>query len=863
MSAQNQKASRSPASGVIGAIGGMLGLSALAGVLVTVMVTPALAVTGMAASNTIGIFEGLPEYIKINEQSQRNVLYAQNTVNPADGYTAIATVYAENREEVAWEDVSQYIKDATLAGEDRRFYEHNGVDIQSIVRAGLGNLTSGGIESGASTLTMQLVKNIFITEALKADTIEERDALILQAQEQSLERKLKEAKLAIGLEKEYTKDEILLAYLNIAGFGGNTYGIQAAAQQYFGVDAADVTIAQAASLIAIVQQPGARSLGDPENFEANQGRRNVILNTMLGEGFITAAEHAEALAIPVDEEFVVLTPPQSGCYAAYTYAKFFCDFVLKSIGDFETLGDTVEEREAAWKLGGYDVYTTLNLSLQQVTQDRVSEIVPSSDERLDIGSVATSIETNTGRVITMAQNKVFDDRSAEFGGGTPGTTAVNYATDRDYGGSSGFQVGSTYKVFALVEWLNEGRGLNEVVDSSIRERNLASFVDTCEDGGGPYGGRWNPKNDAGAPPAMSVFNATVQSVNTAFASVAEQLDQCAIRGAAESLGVHRADGDILQTNPSAVLGTNEIAPLTMANAFATIASGGIYCKPIVVDRFVDRDGEELPGQQVECERGIAAEVAAAAAAPMQAVYTVGTATASRTGDGIPMLAKTGTTDSSNQTWVVGSSSRVSTAVWVGNVVGKVPIRSYPSGGQLRHQIFRISQAAINAQYGGAAFGTPPARLLTGSGVTVPDLAGQTLEQAKALLEGLGFKFAQGDAVDSDLPAGRVVSASPETGTLLAKGSTVTVTTSLGNLVRIPDVVSPGTDYATARATLQGAGFTSINQACVEYPPSPSPSPTPGPGPVVQPDRVTAQNPAAGTPVKYETPITLTVSKTTC
>ena len=146
---------------------------------------------------------------------------------------------------------------------------------------------------------------------------------------------------------------------------------------------------------------------------------------------------------------------------------------------------------------------------------------------------------------------------------------------------------------------------------------------------------------------------------------------------------------------------------------------------------------------------------------------------------------------------------------------------------------------------------------------MPDLAGQTLEQAKALLEGLGFKFAQGDAVDSDLPAGRVVSASPETGTLLAKGSTVTVTTSLGNLVRIPDVVSPGTDYATARATLQGAGFTSINQACVEYPPSPSPSPTPGPGPVVQPDRVTAQNPAAGTPVKYETPITLTVSKTTC
>lgn len=217
MSAQNQKA-----SGVIGAIAGMLGLSALAGVLVTVMVTPALAVTGIAASNTIGIFEGLPEYIKINEQTQRNALYASVNDNPEDGYRQIATVFAENREEVEWDAVSQYLKDATLAAEDRRFYEHGGVDLQSIVRTALGNLSSGGIEGGASTLTMQLVKNIFITEALKADTIEERDALIDQAQEQTLERKLKEAKLAIGLEKEYTKDEILLAYLNIAGFGGNT-----------------------------------------------------------------------------------------------------------------------------------------------------------------------------------------------------------------------------------------------------------------------------------------------------------------------------------------------------------------------------------------------------------------------------------------------------------------------------------------------------------------------------------------------------------------------------------------------------------------------------------------------------------------
>lgn len=853
MSAQNHNA-----SGVIGAIGGMLGLSALAGLLVTVMVTPALAVTGMAASNTIGIFEGLPDYIKINEQSQRNVLYAQRTVNPDDGYVPIATVYAENREEVAWDDVSQYVKDATIAGEDRRFYTHNGVDVQSIIRAGLGNLTSGGIESGASTLTMQLVKNIFITEALKADTLEERDALIAQAQEQSIERKLKEAKLAIGLEKAYEKDEILLAYLNIAGFGGNTYGIQAAAQQYFGLPASELSIAQSASLIAIVQQPGARSLNSPDNYQANQDRRDVILTAMRGEGFITETEFREALAIPVDEEFVTITAPTSGCYAANRYAKFFCDYVLKSVPEFVALGNTPEERLAAWQLGGYDIYTTLNLSLQEVAQKRMWEVVPTSDPRLEVGSVATSVENNTGRVLTMAQNRLFDDRSVENGGGAPGTTAVNYATDRPYGGSSGFQVGSTYKMFTLIEWLEQGRGLNEVVDATRTRLNQATFTDTCDDGGGPWVGEWPVRNFSPSAPALRVFDATLQSVNTAFASMAEQLDLCAIRGTAEAMGVHRADGTPLQTNPSGILGTNEIAPLTMAAAYAAIASGGTYCEPVIVDRIVDRDGKELKGQDIECRRAISAEVAAAAAAPMARMFDLGTARVAFVGDGVPLIAKTGTTDEAVDTWIVGGSSEVTTAVWVGNVIGKVTINVLPNGTLMRHEVFRAAQGAINAQYGGGGFPAPPERLLRGAGITLPDVTGQTVEQARALLEGLGFRLAEGGSVDSDLEAGRIVSASPGAGTLLARGTTVTVTVSRGNLVRVPDVVSPGTDYETALATLQGQGFTNIAQTCVEVVPGEEEEPGPPP-----PELVTAQNPAAGTAITYETLITLTVTKQDC
>lgn len=854
MSAQKQKTSGARASGVIGAIGGMLGLSALAGVLVTVMVTPALAVTSMAASNTIGIFEGLPEYIKINEQTQRNTIWAQASQDPAAGYVQIATVFAENREEVAWDGVSQYIKDATLAGEDRRFYEHGGVDVQSIVRAGLGNLTSGGIESGASTLTMQLVKNIFITEALKAETIEERDELIDQAQAQTLERKLKEAKLAIGLEKEYTKDEILLAYLNIAGFGGNTYGIQAAAQQYFGVSASDVTIAQAASLIAIVQQPGARSLNDPENYAANEKRRSFILTSMLAEGFITQAEHDEAQATPVDETFVTPSAPTNGCIAADLYSKQFCDFVVKNIKNLESLGGTEQERIEAWRLGGYEIYTTMNYALQQVAQDNVRALVPATDGRLDIGSAAVSVQATTGRILTMAQNRAFDDSLA--GASDPATTAVNYNTDREYGGSSGFQVGSTYKIFALAAWLAEGRGLNEVVDASRFTLNQAAFTDTCEDGGGPWGGPWEFKNSGGGGGgAMSVFNATVNSVNSAYASVGEQLDQCAIRGAAESLGVHLATQEPLRTNPSAILGTNEIAPLAMAASFAAIANGGIYCEPIAVDRIVDRDGNELAGQQQECSRGITAEVAAALAAPMRAVITNGTATRSRIGDGVPIMGKTGSTDSWNQTWMVGSTTNVASAVWVGNVLGQYSMQRYPGGSALRHNIFRPLMATANAMYGGGAFAEPPARLLSGSGVTVPgDIIGMTPEQAKSLIEGLGFRFELGGQVDSALTAGRVAAMSFAPGTLLARGTVISVSTSLGNLISIPDVVSAGSSFATASAALVAAGFPSINEKCTALPADSDPA---------LDDKVTAQNPAAGTTVPFGTSVTLTVARLDC
>ena len=380
---------KTPRRGIVSAVAGLIGFSALSGVLVTAMVAPALAVTGITASSTIGIFDGLPDYLEIGQQPERNAIYAKYTGRGSvDGYYQIATIYDQNRQEVGYNDISQFAIDAVVAGEDRRFFEHGGVDLTSLVRAAVGNVVSSGIESGASTLTMQLVKNTFISKAESLPNEDERKAAFEDATRETMDRKLKEMKLAIGLEKRYTKKEILTAYLNIANFGNATYGIQAAAQRYYSVSAKDLTLEQAASLVAIVQKPSTRNLSDPENYEANQDRRDVILYAMLDVGAIDQEQYDAAVAIPVDEETVVPSAPNNGCIAAYAYAKWFCDYVVKSVPDFEFLGATKDERNENWKQGGYKLYTTLDLDAQIPSQKATWTYAPNNETAFKLPMVA-------------------------------------------------------------------------------------------------------------------------------------------------------------------------------------------------------------------------------------------------------------------------------------------------------------------------------------------------------------------------------------------------------------------------------------------------------------------------------------------
>ncbi len=767
-------------------------MSAVAGLLVTAMVTPAIAVTGMAAKNTIGVFENLPDYLEIENLAEGTELYATQGGQPVK----FAEFFDQNREEVPWEAVSQFAKDAAIATEDPRFYEHGGVDVLSAARAVVQNAASGQTESGASTITMQYVKNVLVQQAeqLKTTDPEAGEKAFIAATETNIGRKLKEMRMAIGVEKKYDKDTILLGYLNIAGFGGTVYGIEAAAQYYYSVSAADLSLAQAASLVATVNNPNNLRIDIPENIPANQARRDLILGDMLEEKKIDQAQYDEAIATPVTP---AIKPVQSGC--VNSAAPYFCDYVKFIIQQDPAFGGDAAARNSLLTRGGLEVYTTLNLDLQGVASEAMVNAVPASVTWADLGAAAVSVEAGTGRVISMVQNTAYGNAVD-----TPGVTSINFNTDYNYGGSEGFTVGSTYKTFTLLEWLKQGHSLNETVRASKATWNAKDFTNSC---GGNIQKPYVVKNDTGSTgPNLSALVATRQSVNTGFVAMAAELDLCDIKQTALDMGIHQAVADReLQMNVSDVLGSggNNIAPLTMATAFAGIASGGKVCSPIAIDRVVLADGSELQAPASTCNQGVQPEVANTAAYALQQVVTNGTGTRSNPRDGIDLMGKTGTTDNSKDTWFVGSTTKAATAVWVGNVLGEVSMRRNGLA-NARHDVFRPIQTAINNVYGGDDFPGPSRTLTRSTRISVPDLAGRSAAEAERLLTGVGLIYADGGAQNSSVREGLVSATNPGPGASVARNSTITVYTSNGLAVGVPDVT--GQEEADARAALEELGF---------------------------------------------------------
>jgi membrane peptidoglycan carboxypeptidase len=817
-------------AGIVGGLIGLVAMSAIAGLLITVAITPALAISGVATRSTINTFENLPNYLPIDELSQVSTIYA--TQNDGTHYP-LASFYDQNRIEVPLQATSQFVRDAVVAGEDPRFYEHGGIDLQGTIRGALSTFGDGAV-SGGSSVTQQYVKNVLVQQCEVMTVKEELDACFIEATKTEPDRKLKEMRLAIGVEKQYSKDDILQGYLNITGFGGTVYGIEAAARYYYNASSGTLTLPQAASLIAIVNNPEKFRLDNPASetngaaneYADNKARRDYILDEMLKYEKITAEQHAEAIATVIAP---TLTEPSTGCQTAGG-AAFFCDYVTHVLRTDPTFGEDADTRMLNFRRGGYEIYTTLDLDMQAASENAINTQVPMTAS-WDVGAVATSVQVGTGRVVSMAQNKLYTQLEVAPG---PEYTGINYNTNYNEGGSTGFQPGSTYKVFTLAEWLSEGHALGERVDSAVKPY-WGTFQDSCE---GAYSQPFPLRNDSGESGTnYSALESTINSYNTGFMGMAKRLDLCGIKETAESFGIRRADNNPLFQTPATVLGTNEIAPLNMAVAFAGIANKGTTCSPIVIDRILGADDVEIPAPTSTCTESVTPDVAAGMAYAMERVLTSGSARESqnKTFPKVPMLGKTGTTDKSYATWMSGASSKIATVVGVVNVTGFQSQRNtrFPSGSAAtaRHRMWPMIMSAANAKYGGDDFDAASDIIVQGRQIRVPDVRGLSLNEARARIEAEGFSFSDGGITDSELPSGTIARTSPASGNSASTGSQVTVYTSNESQVLLPDVV--GLTPADAKQVL--TGFT-LDTELTETVTDPS-----------QVGKITVMNPAAGTP----------------
>ncbi|MDP3951318.1 transglycosylase domain-containing protein, partial [Microbacterium sp.] len=368
------------AKGVLGGLLGLIGLSAVAGVLVTATVTPALAVAGAAGSQALDLFDKLPSYLKPDAPMEPSTIYA---IGHDGKPVQMATFFDQNRTQVEFDQISPVVYDAILSSEDKGYYEHGGVNLGATAKALIDNVR-GTSSRGASTISQQYVKNVLVQQCEQKVLPGDENYADKTAQcwldatnavgTDGIERKLQEMRYAIQIEKDYSKNEILLGYLNIASFGGTVYGIEAAANYYFNTSASNLTVAQAATLAGIVQNPNryridkiggsATEAGNAVNSEADgyeltKVRRDYVINRMHEDGKITDAQHAEALESPI---VPAINAPSQGCAAAQNNA-YFCQYVKTVVLGDPAFGDTYEERVKALQRDGLEIYTSLDLRI--------------------------------------------------------------------------------------------------------------------------------------------------------------------------------------------------------------------------------------------------------------------------------------------------------------------------------------------------------------------------------------------------------------------------------------------------------------------------------------------------------------------
>lgn len=612
-------------------IGTMARLSGLAGLLVALILIPTTALVAVTVNKATDDVLAMPLTLEDQPNAQTTRLLAANG-------ELIAYFYNENRQDVPLDEIAPIMQDALLSIEDARFYEHGALDLKGTLRA-LVNNASDGQTQGGSSITQQLVKLTLVSQATTREQVQ-------AATKKSKARKIRELKLAIEYEKKHTKKEILERYLNLAYFGDGAYGISAAAYHYFSKSPDQLNARQAATLAGLVKNPVEF---DPNVYpEKALQRRNTVLAVMARLGKISQAQSAKyqdaGLALKV-------TKFPNGCVSSE--AEFSCDYVRRYLLTQDALGSTVKERQVLLERGGLTIKSNIDLRMQQATDDAVSSTVKATDSEA-IAALA-SIEPGTGKVRALAQSRPMGRNKKK------GQSFINFVVPRRYGDSGGFPAGSTFKAFTVAAALKKGIDVGQTFNSPKNMTMPAGSYFACNGGGTS---EWKVANSTTSG-SKNMYTGTRESVNTYFSQLEKKAGLCNVVRAAESMGITVPDDD--QVGPF-TLGVTSVSPLDMAAAYATFASGGMYCKPRPVNEIVDAKGNTIKKYAPSCSRALTKDQAAQINDILRGVQEPGGFGYSNgTGLKIPSAAKTGTAQDNQSVWYNGYTPELATASMIAGV----------------------------------------------------------------------------------------------------------------------------------------------------------------------------------------------------
>jgi penicillin-binding protein 1A len=524
----------------------------------------------------------------------------------------LAVLRTEYREPVSLTDVPRHLVDAVLVAEDQRFYDHRGVDLRAIARAALANHTSGRTHQGGSTITQQLVKNLYLPDADRTSAT-----------------KLREAVLARELEAQRSKADLLETYLNTVYLGEGAHGIQAAAWTYFRTEVAELTLAQSALLAAIIRAP--ERLTPTRAPQAAAARREDVLRRMAEAGKITASDRDAALATPVE---VHGRPP-----APETREPHVVDLVVRTLLADPSFGPTEAERAARLYGGGLHVHTTLDPTLQELARRTLTEAFPDPE---DPEAAIAAVDPATGAVRAVVGSRAHEELQFDLA-----TQARR-------------QPGSTFKTFVLAAAVADGLGPDTVLDGRQGEVVLAG------------GGRWEVRNhDRRSHPRVTLAEATRASVNTAFARLGQQVGVARVAGLATAMGVR---SPVPADDPQITIGGGRlgVTPLDLAAAYGTLANLGTHVPTSIVDRVEDARGATVWVPDRAPRPALPPSAAFVTTEILRGVVDRGTGTAARV-PGWQVAGKTGTTSDHADAWFVGTTPVLAVAVWVGHAEGRVPL----------------------------------------------------------------------------------------------------------------------------------------------------------------------------------------------